>query len=291
MSSGQRFGCRGCVVGVQQGREDDSSEAPLERDRAMGVLVESIPTMTTMKGLLSESRDGWAAGGHTSVRAQPRSYQVTPVGPDLDEAAQRMIATLTSGTDCKSQPRQDQDPNHRSQQVRCLSTLTPRRLYRRPPASFVPVRKGRQAAAPRWLTSCPPRGAEAGAESHEKVTSSRSGRVPFHARSRRRYAAFAEEHRAAGHHVTVPDLFGLFLYPGHRHLFADNSVADYDPVAAALLSRRVVDFLGRPDVGVARQATEVMPSAPQTGVALLVVVVEAGQPSRQSLGRHLEFRV
>jgi dienelactone hydrolase len=35
----------------------------------------------------------------------------------------------------------------------------------------------------------------------------------------------------------------LFLYPGNGHLFADASVPDYDRDAAALLSRRVFDFL------------------------------------------------
>jgi dienelactone hydrolase len=35
----------------------------------------------------------------------------------------------------------------------------------------------------------------------------------------------------------------LFLYPGDRHLFADASLASYDAGAAALLLRRVLDFL------------------------------------------------
>lgn len=35
----------------------------------------------------------------------------------------------------------------------------------------------------------------------------------------------------------------LFLYPGNQHLFADASVPSYDVDAAALLSRRVLDFL------------------------------------------------
>lgn len=37
----------------------------------------------------------------------------------------------------------------------------------------------------------------------------------------------------------------LFLYPGDRHLFADNSLASYDEKAAALLTERVLSFLGR----------------------------------------------
>lgn len=35
----------------------------------------------------------------------------------------------------------------------------------------------------------------------------------------------------------------LFLYPGDKHLFADSSLASYDPKAAALLTKRVLDFL------------------------------------------------
>jgi dienelactone hydrolase len=35
----------------------------------------------------------------------------------------------------------------------------------------------------------------------------------------------------------------LFLYPGDRHLFADNSLPDYDERAAALLMGRVLTFL------------------------------------------------
>ncbi len=38
----------------------------------------------------------------------------------------------------------------------------------------------------------------------------------------------------------------LFLYPGIQHLFADRSLPSYDPVAAALLTQRVLDFLGGP---------------------------------------------
>ena len=35
----------------------------------------------------------------------------------------------------------------------------------------------------------------------------------------------------------------LFLYPGDQHYFADSSLPSYDPEAAALLSRRVLEFL------------------------------------------------
>jgi dienelactone hydrolase len=39
------------------------------------------------------------------------------------------------------------------------------------------------------------------------------------------------------------DTTELFLYLGDRHLFADGSLADFDPSAAALLTRRVLAFL------------------------------------------------
>ena len=35
----------------------------------------------------------------------------------------------------------------------------------------------------------------------------------------------------------------LFLYPGNQHYFADSSLPSYDAPAAALLTRRVLDFL------------------------------------------------
>ena len=35
----------------------------------------------------------------------------------------------------------------------------------------------------------------------------------------------------------------LFLYPGDRHLFADNSLPDYDEAAAKLLEQRALSFL------------------------------------------------
>jgi dienelactone hydrolase len=37
----------------------------------------------------------------------------------------------------------------------------------------------------------------------------------------------------------------LFLYPGDRHLFSDESLPDYDEGAAALLRERVLGFLDR----------------------------------------------
>jgi len=37
----------------------------------------------------------------------------------------------------------------------------------------------------------------------------------------------------------------LFLYPGDQHLFVDSSLRSFDAEAAALLTHRVLDFLGR----------------------------------------------
>jgi dienelactone hydrolase len=37
----------------------------------------------------------------------------------------------------------------------------------------------------------------------------------------------------------------LFLYPGDQHYFADSSLPSFDADATALLTRRVLDFLGR----------------------------------------------
>lgn len=43
--------------------------------------------------------------------------------------------------------------------------------------------------------------------------------------------------------VTSAENAELFLYPGDKHLFADNSLPDYDENAANLLKQRVLDFL------------------------------------------------
>jgi dienelactone hydrolase len=43
--------------------------------------------------------------------------------------------------------------------------------------------------------------------------------------------------------VETIDNAQLFLYPGDRHLFADNSLPDYDESAATLLQQRVLAFL------------------------------------------------
>lgn len=50
---------------------------------------------------------------------------------------------------------------------------------------------------------------------------------------------------AARELVDTADDAELFLYPGDQHYFADNSLPSYRPGAAALLTRRTLDFLAR----------------------------------------------
>ena len=52
-----------------------------------------------------------------------------------------------------------------------------------------------------------------------------------------------EDLPAARELVETTDGAELFLYPGDRHLFADNSLPDYDESAATLLKQRVLSFL------------------------------------------------
>jgi dienelactone hydrolase len=48
---------------------------------------------------------------------------------------------------------------------------------------------------------------------------------------------------AARQLVATAEHAELFLYPGDQHLFADSSLPSYDAAAAALLTRRVLEFL------------------------------------------------
>lgn len=54
---------------------------------------------------------------------------------------------------------------------------------------------------------------------------------------------FAEDLEAAQELVAEAENAELFLYPGDGHLFADSSVGDFDPEAAALLKKRTLAFL------------------------------------------------
>jgi dienelactone hydrolase len=56
---------------------------------------------------------------------------------------------------------------------------------------------------------------------------------------------FLEDIDAARALVDSSDRAELFLYPGTEHLFADSSLATYDPGAAALLTQRVLAFLDK----------------------------------------------
>ena len=50
---------------------------------------------------------------------------------------------------------------------------------------------------------------------------------------------------AAREIVAAADDGELFLYPGDQHYFADSSLPSYDPAAAALATKRVLEFLAR----------------------------------------------
>jgi dienelactone hydrolase len=56
---------------------------------------------------------------------------------------------------------------------------------------------------------------------------------------------WAEEDLPAARELEETAGAELFLYPGDQHLFADNSLPDYDEAAATLLKQRVRDFLDK----------------------------------------------
>jgi dienelactone hydrolase len=66
---------------------------------------------------------------------------------------------------------------------------------------------------------------------------------------------FLEDLEAARALVGSTDGAELFLYDGDEHLFADSSLPAYDPVAAALLTERVLAFLDRLEAGGQGRAT------------------------------------
>ena len=71
--------------------------------------------------------------------------------------------------------------------------------------------------------------------------------VPVQIHGMDRDPFFAEEGDidAARELVASAEDAELFVYPGDKHLFADRSLASYDADAAALLTERVLDFLGK----------------------------------------------
>lgn len=56
---------------------------------------------------------------------------------------------------------------------------------------------------------------------------------------------WAEEDLPAARELEETAGAELFLYPGDQHLFADNSLPDYDEAAAEKLKQRVLGFLDR----------------------------------------------
>jgi dienelactone hydrolase len=67
--------------------------------------------------------------------------------------------------------------------------------------------------------------------------------VPVQVHGKEHDPFFEEDLDAAKELISSTDDAELFLYPGDEHLFADSSVAMYDPSAASLLIERVVAFL------------------------------------------------
>jgi dienelactone hydrolase len=72
-------------------------------------------------------------------------------------------------------------------------------------------------------------------------------RVPVQIHAMADDPVFVHDGDAAAAHalVNAADHGELFLYPGDRRHFADSILPDHDPEAAALLLRRVLDFLAR----------------------------------------------
>ena len=69
--------------------------------------------------------------------------------------------------------------------------------------------------------------------------------VPVQVHGKEADEFFLEDIDAARALVESSDQAELFLYPGEEHLFADSSLQAFDPAAAALLTERVLAFLGR----------------------------------------------
>jgi len=67
--------------------------------------------------------------------------------------------------------------------------------------------------------------------------------VQIHGMDKDPYFAGEGDIDAARELVASTDQAELFVYPGDQHYFADSSLPSYDPQAAALLTKRVLDFL------------------------------------------------
>jgi len=75
--------------------------------------------------------------------------------------------------------------------------------------------------------------------------------VPVQVHGKEADPFFAEDLEAARALAGSTGQAELFLYPGKEHLFADSSLSEYDPAAAALLTERVLAFLQRVDERIA----------------------------------------
>jgi hypothetical protein len=99
----------------------------IDRDERMSLLV-NISTNDNHGGcLLSLISDGRSepVGGHISVGAKPRSYQVTPAGSFTPADGKTHERHQTRGTHAKSQPTSAKDPTTASNGSNTL-TLTAR---------------------------------------------------------------------------------------------------------------------------------------------------------------------
>jgi dienelactone hydrolase len=67
--------------------------------------------------------------------------------------------------------------------------------------------------------------------------------VQIHGMDKDPYFAGEGDIDAARELVASTDQAELFVYPGDQHYFADSSLPSYDPEAAALLTKRVLEFL------------------------------------------------
>ena len=68
--------------------------------------------------------------------------------------------------------------------------------------------------------------------------------VQIHGMDKDPYFAGEGDIDAARELVASTDQAELFVYPGDQHYFADSSLPSYDPDATALLTKRVLEFLG-----------------------------------------------
>ena len=98
------------VVGVEV-VEHGAGQAAFEAAQCLGLGIAGVGSNNNHGGCLlhCEVTVG-QAGGHISVGATPRSYQVTPAGPSHLMPTQRVNANPKGSTEPTSQTPGDQDP-------------------------------------------------------------------------------------------------------------------------------------------------------------------------------------